>query len=136
MDNLDRQIPEIESEINNVKNTTCLTFPQVEDRRFHGDKDTLSDDEYEAQCASDLPSKQFSKWVHETVWEITRRLKLDTGCGRIWREAYNGLQMPNGKQIQCLSELIDESYVSYRYIFALRLVTKLNACQPKAKTEG
>lgn len=127
-DEVQEVIRNFAEDIDNLKNVSRLiTIPEAEDRRFHGDKDTLSDDEYDAQCASDLPSKEFAKWAMDTVHKVARKQKLVASCGRVWTEAYKGIQLPNGKQVQHLSELLDETYVHFRYIFALRLTKALNA---------
>lgn len=127
MDEIQEEFQEMDSRISVIENTSRIVLCEADDRRFQGDEDTLSDDEVEARNASDLPSKEFAKWANDTVHKVSSKLKLGANCGNVWREAYKGLQMPNGKQITCLSELIDETYVSFRYIFALRLVKTLHA---------
>lgn len=126
MDEIQEGFQEMDNRISVIENTSRIVLCEAEDRRFQGDEDTLSDDEVEARNASDLPSKEFAKWANDMVHKVSSKLKLGANCGNIWREAYKGLQLPNGKQISCLSELIDETYVSFRYIFALRLVKTLH----------
>lgn len=126
VNDLQECLPTIQSKISDIEKTSRIVLPEVVDRRFKGDEDTLSTDEWEAQLASDLPSKEFAKWANDMVHKVSSKMKLGANCGNIWREAYKGLQLPNGKQISCLTELLDETYVSFRYIFALRLVKTLH----------
>lgn len=127
MDEIQDGFQEMDNRISVIENTSRIVLCEVDDRRFQGDEDTLSDDEVEAHNASDLPSKEFAKWAMDTVHKVCRKMKVGAVNGEIWKAAYKGLQLPNGKQIQHLSELIDESYVHFRYIFALRLVKTLHA---------